>query len=312
MDYAEAGHLNRVNLLGMVNTEIRPGACKYCGIYGHLGRNCRNRMMQDFNQGEISSTSSLEEADESLLRDKNLTAANPDWRREQEKIKKTYLMMDEAGRISISKKKKKKMKKRKKKKKKKKRKRKKKKKYSSSSSTSSYSSSLSSGSSSSIVSRRSSRRRKNKKTRDLKCLGSEADVESMTEGVRYKMASQKKKDPIRPLTMKLKGFGIPDSDHPRHRKRKTEHSATKVEESSNSDEADVEESEAKIRPRRPVYHDLKSKKRPRENSLTRRDRLKRRSTLSERISSRRRNKRSLDSLSPSPTTKKRAGKRAQL
>merc|ERR1719317_1781436 len=110
-------------------------------------------MMQDFNQGEISSTSSIEDANESLIRDRSHTAANPDWRQEQEKIKKTYLKMDDAGRISKAKK------------------RKKKKKYSSSSSTSSSSSSLSSDSSSSVNSRRSSRRRKIKKTRALKYLG---------------------------------------------------------------------------------------------------------------------------------------------
>jgi len=198
MDCAEAGHLNRIKLLEMVNREIRPGAYKYCGVYGHLDRNCRNRMMEDFTWKEISSTSSWDDADESLIRHRNLAAANPDWRQEQEMIKKTYIKIDDADRMSQTKeKKKKKNMKNRRKKRKQKEKRKNKKKSSSGSSTSTNSNSISSDSSSCADSRRSSRRRKIKNPRVLKkYLGSEADVESMTEGVRYKMANRKRKDPI--------------------------------------------------------------------------------------------------------------------
>jgi len=297
MDYAKAGHLNRVNLLGMVSTEVRPGSCKFCGIYGHLGRNCRNRMMQDFNQGEISSTSSVE-ADNPLFRDKKLSVTNPN--RAREPIKRM---------------------KKKKKKKRRKKKRKKKKKYSSSSSTSS-SSNTSSSDSSSSTDRRTSRRRKIKKQRMLRYPGSEADVESMTEGVRRKLASRKKRDPMRRLSLQLKGFDIPDPNPSRKGKRKPPHLARKVKASSYSDQADVEESEATItkrtireRPRLTGYQDLGSKKRQRDYSPSRGDRSKRRSSLSERRSSRRRYKRPLDTSSTSsvlPEFKKRAGKRMEL
>merc|ERR1711879_96882 len=76
---------------GLVEREIRPGACKHCGIYGHQAYTCRNRMEQDFNKGEISSTSS-EESDASSIEDEGEGQEISEWHQQHTELEEKLLL----------------------------------------------------------------------------------------------------------------------------------------------------------------------------------------------------------------------------